>query len=384
MNLYFYLKHFPPRGDELNEGTSKAVHGLACGLAACGAEVTVLCEGTEESSLQTTAGYYIRCFANRERRPSFSLVSNLKQYIHNQIESDLVVLNGIFHPSVYAMSRFLKNHAIPYIVAPHDPYHPSIFSKNAHLKWPYWYLLEGRMLKQAKAIQVLDIRHAEWLRRLKVNTRVIEIPNGFSPNDVHLESTLQWREERLPKLFFLGRLDAHNKGLDLLLDAFTQLIETTNAHLVIQGPSWGDKKILEERASKLLLSGKAFFLDPDYDRSPSSIIKEYDIFCIPSHFEGFSLAALEAMLAGRVLLISDVAGIAPHVKASGCGVVVAPEVSAIKAGLMELLQRRSEWKDMGLRVRRLCTRTSRLDQNCICCIRTVRASAAVRDSRETA
>lgn len=58
------------------------------------------------------------------------------------------------------------------------------------------------------------------------------------------------------------------------------------------------------------------------------------------------------MLAGRVLLISEVAGIAPHVKASGCGIVVALEVSSIKAGLMELLQRRSEWKDMGLSGRR--------------------------------
>jgi glycosyltransferase involved in cell wall biosynthesis len=59
------------------------------------------------------------------------------------------------------------------------------------------------------------------------------------------------------------------------------------------------------------------------------------------------------MLAGRVLLlISEVAGIALHVKASGCGVVVAPEVSAIKVGLMELLQRRSEWKEMGLSGRR--------------------------------
>ncbi len=50
-------------------------------------------------------------------------------------------------------------------------------------------------------------------------------------------------------------------------------------------------------------------------------------------------------------MVSEIAGIAPHVEASGCGVVVAPEVSAIKSGLIELLQRRSDWKTMGLKGR---------------------------------
>ena len=57
------------------------------------------------------------------------------------------------------------------------------------------------------------------------------------------------------------------------------------------------------------------------------------------------------MLAGRVLLVSEVAGIAPHVQASGCGVIVAPTVAAIRQGLVELLERRSEWKEMGLKGR---------------------------------
>jgi glycosyltransferase involved in cell wall biosynthesis len=351
MNLYFYLKHFPPRGDDLNEGSRKFVHGLASGLAACGAEVSVLCEGPEESTVHTPAGYDIQCFVNRENSPSFFLASGLKQYFRNRRENCLVVLTGIFHPSVYAMSRLLKKHGVPYVVSPLDPYHPSIFQKNAHLKWPYWYLLEQHMLRQATAIQVLDIRHTEWLRRLGIETQVIATPCGFFPKDVHPESSLHWQEDGDVKLFFLGRLDAHNKGLDLLLDAFGQLVKVTNAQLVVQGPDWGDRKSLEQRAAKLSLLRKVSFLEPEYDKSPSSLIANSDIFCLPSRFEGFGQSGLEAMLAGRVLLISEVAGIAPHVQASGCGVVVAPEVSAIKVGLMELLQRRSEWKDMGLRGR---------------------------------
>ena len=133
----------------------------------------------------------------------------------------------------------------------------------------------------------------------------------------------------------------------MLIDAFTQITETSS-NLTIQGPDWGDKKRLQQRADSILPSEAVSFLEPDYTMSASSIIAEYDIFCLPSRFDGFGLSALEAMLAGRVLLVSEVAGIAPHIKASGCGVVVKPETSAIKAGLSELIQRRSEWKRMGL------------------------------------
>jgi glycosyltransferase involved in cell wall biosynthesis len=350
--IYLYLKHFPPQGDRLSEGATKFVHGLASGLVRCGAELTVLCEGSNSSSWQAPAGYTIECFANHQSEPSFQIASGLKEYINNQIENGLVILNGMFHRSVYSLSRLLRQRKIPYIISPLDPYHPSIFKKNAHLKWPYWYFLERRMLKQALAIQLLDIRHAEWLLRLGVQNPVLATPCGFFPSDIHPESTLLWREKEEPKIFFLGRLDAYNKGLDILLDALAQIREVSNARLFIQGPDWGDRKKLEKQAVQLGLSERVSFLDPDYNASPSSLIANYDIFCIPSRFEGFSQSALEAMLSGRVLLISEVAGIAPHVRASQCGIVVNPEASAIKAGFLELLHRRSEWREMGLNGRR--------------------------------
>ncbi|NEQ38353.1 MAG: glycosyltransferase [Okeania sp. SIO3I5] len=354
MRIYFYVKVFPPNGKPLDRGISKAVDGLADGLQECGVKVTIFCEGDRDSYCQTDKGVEIRCFANKLKNDKLFFVSNkLKLYIE-QYPSDLVILNAVFHPSVYVLSRFLKKLQIPYLACPHDPYHPSIFSKNAHLKWPYWYLLESSMLRQAKAIQVLDIRHGEFLRRLRIKTPVIEVPNGFHPEDVLPESKLQWRKNSPPKLLFLGRIDYYNKGLDLLLEAFAQIVIEKNidAHLTIQGPDWGDRKMLEKKGEKLGISEKLSFLKPDFRVSPSSIIINYDIFCLPSRFEGFGLSALEAMLAGRVLLVSEVGGIAPHVSLSGCGVVVKSEIVSIKNGLEKLLECRSEWQEMGMAGRR--------------------------------
>jgi glycosyltransferase involved in cell wall biosynthesis len=354
MKLYIYTKGFPPDITLIkSEGTKKAIHGLASGLVKCGVEVTILCEGESDGSFEMPEGYKIECFTNPKKNQTFKIAEGLKQFIgENLDDKNLVILSGIFQPRIYAISRLLKKCSIPYIVFPHDPYNPAIFSKNAHVKWVYWYLLERRLLRQAKAVQILDIRHAKFLRDLRVDTPVIAAPNGFLPNEVYPESSLNWNIQDTPKFFFIGRIDTHNKGLDLLIDAFAQIVETTDAKLIIQGADKGDKKNLEERVARLSLSNRTLFLPADYSTPTPLIIKNYDVFCVPSRFEGFSLAALEAMLAGRVLLVSEVAGIAPHVQASGCGVVVAPEVSEIQSGLIELLKRRSDWKEMGLRGRR--------------------------------
>lgn len=356
MNIYLYLKHFLPSGNDLNEGTRKSVHGLASGLVNNGASVTILCEGTRNCVHQSTFGYKIRCFVNSNSgsygsvadSASFTIAPGFEEFFRSRKDDTLVILNGIFHRSVYSISRLLKKYSIPYIVAPHDPYHPSIFKKNAHLKLPYWYLFEKRVLNQAAAVQVLDKQHGKWLQKLHVQTPVIEVLNGFSPEDVPSDSVLKWRDHGSAKLFFLGRLDAYNKGLDLLLKAFSQVVPIADVELTIQGPDWGDRDRLEKQSERLGIGKYVTFLEPNYLRRPSELILKYDIFCLPSRFEGFGLSALEGILTGRVLIVSEVAGIASHVTPAGCGLIIRPDCSSIKAGILDLLRRRTEWKEMGL------------------------------------
>ncbi|OGA11079.1 MAG: hypothetical protein A3D95_13685 [Betaproteobacteria bacterium RIFCSPHIGHO2_12_FULL_69_13] len=354
MHVALYLKHFPA-GAPLRDGTSRAVGGLAQGLAENGARVTVLCEGPARVSLDGGRGYEIECFANRAPYRTFALAPELKRYVAERLarRRSLCLVNGMFVPSVYAMARWLRRHGVAYVAVPHDPYDPALFGRNAHLKWPYWFLLERRLLKRARAIQVLDGRHGLALRRLGVDTPLIETENGVAPEGVPGESLLRWREPGEPARFgFLGRIDAYNKGLDILLDAFARVAASADARLTVRGPDWGDRARLEKRAAESGVAGRVAFPGPDYSRASPEILSEYDVFCLPSRFEGFGLAALEAMLAARVLLVSERAGIARHVIASGCGVTVPPTVEGVAAGLTELLGRRREWRAMGLSGRR--------------------------------
>jgi glycosyltransferase involved in cell wall biosynthesis len=353
--ITFYLKHFPAAGGPLVGGTSLAVDGLATGLVQSGARVTVLCEGAARSTVTAQAGYTIECFPNHERYRTFTLAPELQRYAAERLAQrrGLCLINGIFHPGAYSMGRLLYRLGVPYVAVPHDPYDRAIFGSNAHLKWPYWYLFERTLLSRARAVQVLDIRHAACLRRLGIDTPCIETPNGVTPDAAPAESQLRWRAPRDPvRVVFLGRMDAYNKGLDLLLKAFARVRGSADISLTVQGPDWGDRARLAQQAAAERIADRVTLREPDYQRSPVSIIGDHDIFCLPSRFEGFGLAALEAMLAARVLLVSEGAGIARHVRASRCGLTIAPTVAGIENGLQALLRLQPAWQEMGMSGRR--------------------------------
>jgi glycosyltransferase involved in cell wall biosynthesis len=352
MKIHLYLKDFRPT-EAAKGGMEKAVTGLAGGIVACGGEVTILCESDADHTIKAREGYEIRCFRNDYKRKRWNLADGLVRYVEAEMNSDsVVVLNAIFHPSVARLARVLRKRGISYVVAPHDPYHSSIFLKNACLKWPYWYLAERPMLRHAAAVQVLDMRHGELLRERGVKTPVIEVINGYRESDVVGESEIAYRSGGTARVLFLGRIESINKGLDLLVDAFDGVAESADAELTIQGPDGGDLGALQAQARGLKHGGRIRFLPPDFTTSPAKIAAGYDVFVIPSRFEGFSLAAMEAMLAGRPVVISDIAGLAPHVRAAGCGVVVDANVGSIRDGLLSVLKRRSEWEAMGMAGRR--------------------------------
>lgn len=348
MRVHIYTREFPMPGTGFGAGLTKAVHGLAGGMVRNGARVTLLCNGPVPSKSVADDGYEILRF-EQVRNRGLSIPRDLPDYMRTCKEPGIFLLNGAFNPAVYAISRACLKSKIPYVCWPHDPYHPELFRTRKYLKWPYWYLRERRLLGDADAIQVLSDRQEGWLRDLGVQTPTFEIANGCMSEDVLPAEKLQWSSDGPAKLLFLGRFDYYNKAIDVLLDAFAAIYRETDACLTLQGPDWGDLDAMKRRARNLGLDeSRVQFKKPDFTRSAGEIMADHDAFILPSRFEGFALASLEAMCAGRVLLVSDVNGISNHVVRSGCGMVVTSNIESVKNGLRQLLSRRSEWKAMGL------------------------------------
>lgn len=106
-------------------------------------------------------------------------------------------------------------------------------------------------------------------------------------------------------ILFLGRLTVEKGVLDLA-KAFSQLKSDRECHLVYVGPDEGElaAKILTEadhRAQFVKILGSR--------ENPEDYLSAADIFCLPSHREGFGLSVIEAASCQLPAVVSDVYGL---------------------------------------------------------------------------
>jgi glycosyltransferase involved in cell wall biosynthesis len=137
----------------------------------------------------------------------------------------------------------------------------------------------------------------------------------------------------------VGRL-VEAKGYDLLLEALAQL-EPPRPRLVVAGDG-PDRAELEARAARLGIAADVEWLGfrPDVP----ALLASFDVFAMPSRWEGHSVALLEAMAAGCACLGSDIPEIVETLGDAGL-CVEAGSVAALAAGLRQLAaspERRAE------------------------------------------
>lgn len=113
------------------------------------------------------------------------------------------------------------------------------------------------------------------------------------------------RELKIGNKFVMGHVGrfAPQKNHDFLLDIFQFVVGLEkNAVLLLAGT--GDRQAaIKDKVVKSGLEGKVIFLGNCLD--VAEILQAMDVFVFPSHYEGFSLAAVEAQAAGLPCIFSD-------------------------------------------------------------------------------
>lgn len=109
-------------------------------------------------------------------------------------------------------------------------------------------------------------------------------------------------------IFFVGRL-VNEKGAHVILDAMPRiLIDYHDVKLVIAGKG-PETAHLKEKAALLGLSDKVYFTGYIEDESLLKLYKCADIAVFPSLYEPFGIVALEGMVAGVPVVVSDTGGL---------------------------------------------------------------------------
>lgn len=132
-----------------------------------------------------------------------------------------------------------------------------------------------------------------------------------------------------------GRLDLV-KRYDLLLEAFSALITRhPEARLMLVGDG-ALRGELEQMAGRLRIAHAVIFTG--FRQDIPRLLAAMDIYIMPSVNEGLSLSILEAMAAGKPVVITDVGGAREVVESDDTGVIIPPlSVEAISRALLTLL-----------------------------------------------
>ncbi len=186
-------------------------------------------------------------------------------------------------------------------------------------------------------------------------SREVEALVGLPPGSVHtIHNGVPDRRyapvQRLrpgPVIGAVGRVEPQ-KGFDLLIHAMREISDAT---LVLVGDG-GERRPLEALAHRLGVANRVVWTG--WSEDPRTYLTSFDVFALPSRFEGFPLVALEALLARTAVVATDVGSVAEAVRDGETGLLVpAEDPAALADSIRQLLRDQDLRRRLGQRGRRL-------------------------------
>ncbi len=126
------------------------------------------------------------------------------------------------------------------------------------------------------------------------------------------------RPGRALRLGFLGRLHA-KKNLDIAIRALPRLPEGVSLTVAGDGPQ---RAAWMSLADELGVAGRVRWLGFVEGEAKADFFRSIDLLVMPSDYEGFGMAAAEAMTRGVPVVVSPLTGIAELIRAEGGGEIV--------------------------------------------------------------
>ncbi len=253
--------------------------------------------------------------------------------------ADVVHLMGhwsVLNAMVYLALR--RSHK-PYVVCPAGAL--PIFGRSRWLKHIYNFVVGNRIIRNASgwiAVTAAEFPHFENYGIPSSNVTVI--PNGVSKEDFPPTDVEVFRRAKnfpnAPIILFMGRLNLI-KGPDLLLRAFASIQNLiADYHLVFAGPDEGMQYALTEMARQEGIVERVHFLGFVSGNDKLAAYQSARLLVVPSRQEAMSIVALEAVISGTPVMLTDQCGF-DELKSIEAGLVVPASVAGIADGLIHLL-----------------------------------------------
>lgn len=349
-------------------GPSKIVLELCQELGRQGQEVTIFTTNIDgKQNLDVLLdrpvqmdGFKIRYFPVQWPRyymVSFPLAKALRDEIPN---FDIVHISSVYNFHTVVASHYCRKFNVPYLINPHGSLDPYLIKRHPIRKRIYNSLFLQRDLNHAAMIHFKTQEEMLLTKPCRIKAPGFVIPNGVDPSEFDHLPPYGFFRQKYPELnekkilLFFSRIN-FKKGLDILARAFGEVAQKKDdVYLVLVGPdnegyATKVKAWLQEEETL----GHSIFTGMLLGEDKLAVLRDSDIFVLPSYTENFGNAVVEAMACDLPVIISNKVNIWRDVLEASAGIVTDCDSHQVAEAILKLLDEPKLGKEMGKRGKNL-------------------------------
>ena len=277
----------------------------------------------------------------------YKCISDLPAPFYN---ADLVVFHEIYNINFINISRELGKKKVPYIIIPHGGLTYEAQNKKKLKKLIANFSFFHPFIYNAKAIQCLSSREME-------NSN-IKVKKFVATNGINLPDKVKttFHSDSI-SLLYIGRLEFHIKGLDILLDAVKineTLFREKNVKLKMFGPDILGRfdvvlNMIAERRLEKIVSLEHEITGQEKENQ----LLEADIFIQTSRSEGMPMGILEAAGYGLPCLVTKGTNLGELIENYDAGWVADISAESIAEQIQKLVLDRELWNKKSENAKRM-------------------------------
>jgi glycosyltransferase involved in cell wall biosynthesis len=338
---------------------ANAVLGLARGQQRAGADVRIACadHGGEPVYGRSDADELIMRWRPRWTTRSGALTfRGVPAALREEVRAfspDVVHAHAEFNPDNVWAVRIAREAVV--VLSPQGAFDPGVFRKSrTRSKRAYVRAARPLLYGRLDAFHALSPREEAQAHTVAPGVPTYVVPQGGGPAAT-ADPIAPAARSATTELVFVGRIDVYTKGLDVLVKALAAVGSgpaAASVRLTLVGPDFrGGRAVLEDLAAELGVADGLAFTGALPGADVARVIDQSDGAVLVSRHEGLSLAATEALVRGKPLVLSSETGHASYAEIASAPsvLVVPPRPDAIEAALRTLHVRRDELRDLALR-----------------------------------
>lgn len=340
------ILHVAPISNNKITGLSVSIPATVKALHNLGVQVALLTT-SKQGRYENKDGYPIFYFKDKNKRIR---ITDLPAPFNRP---NIIDFHSTYIPAHALLTKEAYRKNIPFIITPRGGM--TLGAQNQK-KWKKRFgniLFFNRMVKNAAAIHCLTENEANDVRLWKGEIFVLgngtSLPSKSDMANVGSKETI--------RLVFIGRLDIHHKGLDLLIHACGIIkgeLYRRQVTIDIYGPEVNSSR---EKLLRLIerhgLSKIVNIYPPVRGSEKSEVLKSADVFLHTSRFEGHPMSVLEALSFGLPCLLTPGTNVSKEVISNRAGWEVMPDESSISKGILNILNEKDNLPNYSKNAREL-------------------------------